>query len=103
MYICYNTPLIFGNLMKLKSDATSTWKSMISAVKTLGHSIFRVSIDNDTVLICTEIIMVCESEGIASERAVPYAHWQLGRIERQWRTLTDGTKTLLSIADFLDR
>jgi hypothetical protein len=34
---------------------------------------------------------------------VPYSHWQLARIERQWRTLSEGAKTLLVSADLPDR
>ena len=54
----------------------------------MGHSIFRLRIDNDYVFLCFEFTALCELEGISVERTVPYAHWQLGRIERQWRTLT---------------
>ncbi len=49
-----------------------------------------------------EFKQLCESEGIAVERTVPYSHWQLGRIERQWRTLFDGAKTLLLVAKLPD-
>jgi hypothetical protein len=87
--VCYKTSLIFGNVMKHKSDATATWKSMISRVKSYGYKISRLRIDNDTVLISKEFTLVCETEAIAVERTVPYSHWQLGRIERQWRTLID--------------
>ncbi len=49
--VCYKTSFIIGNVMKLKSDATSTWKSMIASVKSLCYNISRVRIDNDTVLL----------------------------------------------------
>ena len=71
---CYKTSLIFGNLTKLKSNATITWKSMIAKVKSMGHSISRLRIDNDTVFLCSELTALCESEGIYVERTVPYAH-----------------------------
>jgi len=51
--VCYKTSLIFGNLMKFKSDATITWKSIIAKVKSMGHSISRLRIDNDTVFLCS--------------------------------------------------
>jgi hypothetical protein len=89
--------------MKHKSIATSTWKSMISNVKSLGHMISRMRIDNDLVLLSKEFTLVCESEEISSERDVPYFHWQLGMIERQWRTLTDRAKTLLPVAKLPDK
>ena len=37
------------------------------------------------------------------ERTIPYAHWQLARIERQWRTLSKGAKTLLVTADLPEK
>ena len=95
---CYKTSTIINNVMMHNSDATSTWKSMISNAKSLGHNISRVHNDNDTVFFCKESTMLCESERIAVEKIVPYSHSQLGRIERQWRTLADGAKTLLLVA-----
>ena len=94
----YKTSTIFGNVMKHISNATSTWKSMISSVKSLGHRISRLRIDNDTVLLSKEFTLVYESKGIEVERIVHYSHWQLGKIERQWRNLADGAKTLLLVA-----
>jgi hypothetical protein len=76
---------------------------MIAKIKLMGHTISRLKIDNDTVFLCSEFTALCESEGISVKRTVPYAHWQLGRIERQWRTLTDGAKALLLYASLPDR
>jgi hypothetical protein len=72
--VCYKTATVFGNVMKHKSDATSTWTSMISSVESLGHIISRASIDNDAVLLCKDFTLVCESEGITRQRTVPYSH-----------------------------
>jgi len=101
--VCYKTSTIFGNVMKHKSDNSSTWKSMISSVKSYGYKISRLRIDNDTVLLPKEFTLVCETEGIAMERVVPYSHGQLSKIERQWRTLVDRAKTLLLVAKLPDR
>ncbi len=76
---------------------------MISSVKSLGYTVSRLRIDNDFVFLSKEFTAVCEAENIVVERTVPYAHWQLGRIERQWRTLADGAKTLLLLADLPNR
>ena len=75
---------------------------MISRVKSYGFKISRLRIDTDTVLLSKEFTLVFETEGIAVERTVPYSHWQLGMIERQWRTMVDGAKTLLLVAKLLD-
>jgi hypothetical protein len=85
--VCYKTSTVIGNVMKLKSDTTAGWGSMIVSVKTLSYKVSRIRIDNDTVFLCKEFITVCETEGISLERTVPYSRWKLGRIERQWRTI----------------
>jgi len=97
--VCYKTSSVIGNVVKHKSDAPSTWRTMIASVKSFGHSIKRVRIDNDTVFLSKDFTTACAAEGISVERIVPYAHWQLGRIERQWQTLADGAKTLLLMAN----
>ena len=76
---------------------------MIASVHSLGHTVSRLRIDNDSVFLSKDFTKVCEAESIAVERTVPYAHWQLGRIERQWRTLADGAKILLLLADLPNR
>jgi hypothetical protein len=101
--VCYKTSTVFGNLMKNKSDATDVWGAMIQSVKTKAYTICRVRIDNDSVFLCKEFTDLCSTETIAVERTVPYSHWQLGRIERQWRTIADGAKTLLLVASLPNR
>jgi hypothetical protein len=76
---------------------------MISTVEPLGHNISRVRIDNNTVLLCKDFTLVCESEGIGVGRTIHYSPWQLGMIERQWRTLVDGAKIILLIAELPER
>jgi hypothetical protein len=46
--VCYKTSSVIGNVMKHKSDAPFTWRTMIASVKSFGYSIKRVRIDNDT-------------------------------------------------------
>jgi hypothetical protein len=101
--VCFKASTIIGNVMKYKSDAPYTWKTMIASVKFLGYSINRVRIDNDTVFLSKNFRAVCVAACITVERTMPYAHWQLGRMERQWQTLGDGAKTLLLMADLPNR
>ena len=72
--VCYKNSTIIGDVIKHQSDATSTWKSIVSSVKFLGHGISRVRMNNDTALIYTKFTHVCESEGIAVKMSVPYSH-----------------------------
>ena len=92
---CYASAGILGELMKRKSDAPSTWRRFLAKARRLGRPIKTVRIDNDSVFLSKEFIAICEENDIAIERTAPYAHHQLGRIERQWRTLAEATKALL--------
>jgi hypothetical protein len=76
---------------------------MIASVKSLGYTVSRLRIDTDSVFSSKEFTAVCATESIHVERIVPYAHWKLGRIERQWRTLADGAKILLLLAGLPNR
>ena len=76
---------------------------MIASVKSLGYYVNRIRIDNETVFLSKVFTTLCAAKCIAIERTDPYAQWQLGRIERQWRTLADGAKTLLLMADLPSR
>ena len=75
--VCFKTSFVIGNVMKHKSDAPSTWKSMIASVKSLGHTVSCMRIDNDSVFLSKEFTELFESESISVERTAPYAHWQL--------------------------
>ena len=86
-----------------QDDAPSIWKMLIASVKSLGHTVRRIRIDNDTVFLSKEFTTLCVSKVITVERTVPYAHSQLGKKERQWRTLADGAKTLLLMVDLPNR
>jgi hypothetical protein len=101
--VCYTTAAIIGVLLKHKSDAPSALQEILSSIASFGHHPRRLRIDNDTVLLSSTFTALCRSSNITIERTVPYAHWQLARIERQWRTLADGAKSLLLAAHLHDR
>ena len=100
---CYKTSSILCSLIKSKSKATSSWKGFIVAIKSLNFIVKRVRIDNDSVFLSAKFVQVCQDENIVVERTLPYSHGQLARIERQWRTLFEGAKTLLVSADLPDK
>jgi hypothetical protein len=75
--VCFKTYTIIGNAIKYKFDAPYPWKMMITSVKSLGYSINRIRIDNDTVFMSKDFTTICAAKGIAVERTLPYAHWQL--------------------------
>ncbi len=85
---CYKTGTILCSLMKSKTEAASCWKGFIITIKSLNFRIKRVRIDNDSVFLNAQFTQLCQDEQIVVEMTVSYAHWQLARIERQWRTLS---------------
>jgi hypothetical protein len=100
---CYKTSTTLCSLIKSKTEAASCWKGFIIMIKALNFNIRRVRIDNDSVFLIAQFTQLCQDEQIIVERTVPYAQWQLERIERQWRTLAEGAKTLLVAADLPDK
>ena len=52
-------------------------------------------IDNDFVFLGFDFQSVCQEFNIVIQRSSPYRHHQLGRMERQWRTLSDTTIALM--------
>ncbi len=57
--VCFNTSTVIGNVMKYKSDAPSTWKTMIASVKSLGYKVSRLCVDTDSVFMSKEFTAVC--------------------------------------------
>jgi len=100
---CYKTSTTLCSLMKTKMEAAGCWKRFIITIKSLIFSVKRVRIDNNLVLPNAQFSQVCQNEQIIVERTAPYAHWQLARVERQRRTLSEGAKTLLVASHLPDK
>ena len=84
---CHTTGMVFDELLKLKSDSPDAFENFVISAKPLEHCIKTVRIDNDSVFLGREFMDICKKHSIRVERTAPYAHHQLGRMERQWRTL----------------
>ena len=54
-----------------------------------------IRIDNDFIFLGADFQVVCQEFDIVVQRLVPYMHNQLGRMKRQWRTLSDATVAML--------
>ena len=52
-------------------------------------------IDNDSPFLSESFQSICTDRDISVQRTAPYAHHQLGRMERQWRTLSEAVKAML--------
>ena len=79
---CHTTGKVFVELLKLKSDSPDAFENFVISAKALGHCIKTMRIDNDSVFLGHEFMAMCKKHSIHVERTTPYAHHQLGRMER---------------------
>jgi hypothetical protein len=62
----------------------------------MGSTVRRLRVDNDTMLLGAAFRFLLDELNIAAvEVTVPYAHWQHGRIERQWGTLVPMAQSMI--------
>ena len=80
---------------KCKSDLVRVFRSFLNKIQLLGYNVRVLRIDNDYVFLGSDFQSVCQEFNIVVQRSAPYRHHQLGRMERQWRTLSDTTIALM--------
>ena len=91
----FKTAAVLAELVQQKSDAPKVLTDFLRHIRSLGHSLHTLRIDNDTVLLSERFQSICDAHNISIQRTAPYAHHQLGRQERQWRTLSEAVKAML--------
>jgi hypothetical protein len=67
-----------------KDKAPASFRRVLTTICSLGHTVHRLRVDNDTVFSGIAFRNLLDEFNIAMEITAPYAHWQHGRIERQW-------------------
>ena len=83
----FKTRYILHDVLRHKSETPRLFKRFLIQIRDMGYKVHRVRVDNDSVLLSVEFTSLLDEFGIALQRTAPYAHWQHGRIERQWGTL----------------
>jgi hypothetical protein len=68
---------------------------MLTTIRSLGHTVRRLRVDNNTVFLGAAFRNLLNEFNIVVEIAAPYAHWQHGRIERQWGTLVPMAQSMI--------
>jgi hypothetical protein len=68
---------------------------MLTTIRSLGHTVRRLRVDSDTVFSGIAFRKLLDEFSIAVEITAPYAHWQHGRIERQWGTLVSIAQSMI--------
>jgi hypothetical protein len=70
--------------VRSKDEAPAAFRRMMTTIRSLGHTVRRLRVDNDTVFLGATFRNLLDELNIAVEITAPYAYWQHGRIERQW-------------------
>jgi hypothetical protein len=65
----------------LKDEAPASFRHLLTTNRSLGHTVRRLLVVNDTVFLGTTFRNLVDEFNIAVEITAPYAHWQHGRIE----------------------
>jgi len=97
--VCYKSAFIFAKLIKTKSDLVAVFRSFLCKIRLFGYKVHVIGIDNDSVFLGGDFQVDCQEFDIVVQRSVPYKHHQLGRMERQRRTLSDTIVAMLD--DFM--
>ncbi len=80
-----------AELLKCKSDSVKVFRSFLNKIQLLGYKVRVLRIDNDSEFLGFDFQSVCQEFNIVIQRSAPYRHHQLGRMERQWSTMSDTT------------
>ena len=93
---CHTTSYVMASRMRSKDESSRCFETFLTKIRSFGHTILNVRVDNDSVLISRSFQDICLKWKINIERTAPYAHFKLARIERQWRTLREMVACMLS-------
>ena len=95
--VCFKSAYTLAELMKTKAEAPSVWKRLLLKIRSLGYSVVTLlRVDNDSVLLSKDFMVVCDDFSVVLQRTAPYRHHQLARIECQWRTIAEVVVALLN-------
>jgi DNA-binding IclR family transcriptional regulator len=81
--------------VRSKDEGPASIRRMLTTIRSLGHSVSRLRVDNDTVVLGAAFRNVLDEFNIAVEITPPYAHWQHGRIDWQWGTLVPMAQSVI--------
>jgi transposase InsO family protein len=81
--------------VRSKDETSASFRRMLTTIRSLGHTVRRLRVDNDTVFLGAAFRNLLGELNIAVEITTPYVHWQHGRIERQWGTLVPMAQSMI--------
>jgi DNA-binding IclR family transcriptional regulator len=84
--------------VRSKDEAPASFRRILTTIRSVGHTVRRLRVDNDTMLLGGALRNLFDEFNISVEITAPYAHWQHGRIERLWGTLVPMAQSLIQQA-----
>jgi hypothetical protein len=81
--------------VRSKDEAPASFLRMLTTIRSLGHRVRRLRVDNDTIFLDDAFRNLLDEFIIAVEITAPYGHWQHGRIEQQWGTLVPMEQSMI--------
>jgi hypothetical protein len=86
--------MLYG-AVRYKDEAPASFRRMLTTIRSLGHTVRRLRVDIETVFLGRVFQNLLDDFNIAVEITAPCAHWQHGRIERQWGTLVPKAQSMI--------
>jgi hypothetical protein len=81
--------------VRSKEEAPISFRPMLTTIRFLRRTVRRLRVDNDMVFLGVAFRNLLDKFNIAVEITAPYAHWQHGRIERQWGTFVPMAQSMI--------
>jgi hypothetical protein len=91
----FHSRFMLRDAVRFKDEAPASFRRMLTTIHSLGHTVRRLRVDNDTVFLGSTFRNLLDEFNIAVEITAPCAHWQHGRIERQWGTLVPMAQSMI--------
>jgi transposase InsO family protein len=83
----FHSRVMLYDAVRSKDEAPASFRRRLTTIRSLGHTVRRLRVDNDTAFLGVTFRNPLDEFNIAVETTAPYAYWQHGRIEREWGTL----------------
>jgi transposase InsO family protein len=78
----FKSRFVMHDVLRTKDEAPQSFRRFLATVRSLGHKIEHVRLDNDSVFMGRDFMAVLDDHGVSHDFSAPYSHWQHGRMER---------------------
>jgi hypothetical protein len=93
--VYFRSRFMLHDAVRSKDEAPASFRRILTTIRSLGHTVRRLRVDNDTVFLGDAFRNLLYEFNIAVEITALCAHWQHGRIERPWGTLVPMAQSMI--------